>query len=123
YASAEGSYDKYNQKKFRVRVPGTFANDIVNMRAAEMVLIEAEAKAKMNDLAGAAAALEELMAQRDETFVAPTSKEDLLREIWLQRRIELWGEGFRFTDIKRSATFDYLTPNEKGLHREGTGAQ
>lgn len=121
YASRQGSYLPYNQKKFRVRTPGTFANDMVYMRASEMVLVEAEARANLNDVAGAAQVLEELMSNRDPNFVAPNTKDALLKEIWYQRRIELWGEGFRFPDIKRSATFAYLTENEKGLHREGTG--
>lgn len=123
YETAEANYLAYNQKKFQVRTPGTFANDMVYMRAAEMALIEAEALANDNRVAEAAQVLEDLMANRDPDFVAPVAKNDLLKEIWYQRRIELWGEGFRFPDIKRSAGFAYLTENEKGLHREGTGAR
>jgi hypothetical protein len=28
--------------------------------------------------------------------------EDLLKAIWLERRLELWGEGFAITDIIRN---------------------
>lgn len=122
YKNPSGTNRRYNQRKFRVKVPGTFSNDMVYMRSSEMALIEAEAYANLNQLSNAQAPLQELMDNRDTAFVMPATINDLLREVWYQRRIELWGEGFRFPDIKRSVTFDYLTGNEKGLHREGTGA-
>lgn len=70
----------------------------VYMRAAEMVLIEAEAYAHMGDGPKAAAVLKELMQARqpgwDETEVT-------VEDVYHQRRIELWGEGFCFFDLKR----------------------
>ena len=39
---------------------------------------------------------------RDPSYVASsTTKEQLAEEIMIHRRVELWGEGFRFTDLKR----------------------
>ncbi len=71
------------------------------MRAAEMLLIEAEAAAETGDEATAKSCLNELMAQRDPTYSCTVSGQALKDEIKLQRRIELWGEGFSWFDLKR----------------------
>lgn len=71
------------------------------MRAAEMLLTEAEAAYHNNDAITAQNCLKELMAQRDETYDFSGTGEALLEEIRLQRRIELWGEGFNWFDAKR----------------------
>ena len=68
------------------------------MRAAEMVLIEAEAYAHMNDGAKAAQVLKELMDARQPGWNKATVT---VNDIHLQRRIELWGEGFAYYDLKR----------------------
>ncbi len=71
------------------------------MRAAEMLLTEAEAAYHNNDYTTAQNCLKELMANRDETYEITATGEALLEEIKLQRRIELWGEGFCWFDYKR----------------------
>lgn len=73
--------------------------DYMYMRAPEMYLIEAEALAHMGREAEAAAALKPLMDARNPegTPFATMSVED----VYQQRRIELWGEGFSFFDLKR----------------------
>ena len=68
------------------------------MRAAEMVLIEAEAYAHMGDGAKAAQALKVLMDVRQPGWDKATVSVD---DVHLQRRIELWGEGFAYYDLKR----------------------
>lgn len=68
------------------------------MRAAEMVLIEAEAYAHLSDGAKAATTLKELMSKRDAAWNKSTVTVD---DVYLQRRLELWGEGFSFFDLKR----------------------
>lgn len=77
---------------------GDWTMDYVYMRAAEMILIRAEAKAHLNDEAGAATVLQPLMAQRDPRWNKTSVTVD---DVFLQRRIELWGEGFNFFDFKR----------------------
>lgn len=75
--------------------------DVPYMRAAEMYLIEAEAKAHMGD-SDAVNVLYELISNRDPGYVmSSNSGQALLEEIWFHRRVELWGEGFRFNDLKR----------------------
>ncbi len=68
------------------------------MRAEEMMLIKAEALAHTNEAEGKAV-LAEFMAQRDPEYKQTCS--NIFDEIWLQRRIELWGEGFAMADVMR----------------------
>ena len=91
-------------QKFRLPgVPSTSAmGDVPYMRAGEMLLIEAEAKAKLGDNAGAQTALHTLVSNRDASATKTTKTgADLLEEIYFNRRIELWGEGHRYFDLKR----------------------
>lgn len=91
-------------QKFRLPgVPSTSAmGDVPYMRAAEMYLIEAEAKVRLGDNAGAATVLSALIKTRDANYVTSTNTGTaLLDEILLHRRVELWGEGHRFLDLKR----------------------
>jgi hypothetical protein len=75
-----------------------WTDNYMYMRAAEMVLIEAEAYAHMNQGAKAAEVLKVLMSKRQPSWKkASVTVED----VYLQRRIELWGEGFSYYDLKR----------------------
>lgn len=92
----------YMTQKFLSASSSNSVGDVPYMRAAEMYLIEAEAKARSGDEPGARQALFTLMKNRDPEYVLSTnSGQALIDEIMLHRRIELWGEGFRFTDLKR----------------------
>lgn len=77
------------------------SGDVCMMRAAEMLLNEAEAAYHNHDEATAKANLLELNAQRNPDYTCNLSGEALLDEIRLQRRFELWGEGFNWFDLKR----------------------
>jgi hypothetical protein len=93
---------KFMQRKFRVADPQMSIGDVPLMRAAEMYLIEAEALAHMNNDAAAAKVLYDLAIVRDPAYkLSAKTGSALLNEILFQRRIELWGEGFRFYDLKR----------------------
>ncbi|MBN8821378.1 MULTISPECIES: RagB/SusD family nutrient uptake outer membrane protein [unclassified Spirosoma] len=94
----------YITQKFKL--PGTPSTstmgDVPYMRAAEMYLIEAEAQARLGNTAAAASTLFTLISQRDPSYKLSTKTgNDLIDEILFHRRVELWGEGFRFTDLKR----------------------
>ncbi|GAB3998726.1 RagB/SusD family nutrient uptake outer membrane protein [Spirosoma daeguense] len=94
---------KYHPKKFRVADPSLSIGDVPYMRAAEMYLIEAEALARQGKDADAATALFPLAVNRDPSYVKSTrTGAALIDEIMTQRRVELWGEGFRFYDLKRT---------------------
>lgn len=77
---------------------GDWTMNYVYMRAAEMVLIEAEAYAQLGDGAKAAQVLKELMSARQPDWNQSSVTVD---DVWMQRRIELWGEGFGYFDLKR----------------------
>jgi len=77
---------------------GAWTMDYLWMRGSEMVLIEAEALARQGKGDAAATVLKELMAQRDPSWdKAVVSVED----VYMQRRLELIGEGFAYFDLKR----------------------
>lgn len=85
-----------------------FVVDIPVMRVEEMKLIEAEA-AGMQDEARGISLLTAFAQTRDPQYVYGTHTESygspyastFQNEVWWQRRVELWGEGFSLFDIKR----------------------
>ena len=81
----------------------TNASDWPLMRVEEMYLIKAEAEAMGGDLAKAKTTLESFVqTYRDPQFKSKAaSAEQFQDEVWLQRRMELWGEGFGLFDILR----------------------
>lgn len=92
----------YQNRKFKADSPGLSIGDVVYMRAAEMFLIEAEALARQDKFEDAAAALFALNSARDASYTLSTNTgQALIDEILTYRRMELWGEGFRFLDLKR----------------------
>lgn len=111
----------YMSRKFLVNDPSLSIGDVPYMRAAEMYLIEAEALARSGDNAGAAAALFTLAVNRDPSYTLSTNTGDaLINEILLQRRVELWGEGFRFYDLKRTnAPLDRTGANHNASYANG----
>ena len=71
------------------------------MRVEEMILIKAECLAKTNQEGEAKNVLTNFVkTYRDPSYTIPTSR-SLMDEIWFQRRVELWGEGFFTADARR----------------------
>jgi starch-binding outer membrane protein, SusD/RagB family len=95
----------YMVQKFRLDVPApatSYMGDVPFMRGAEMYLIEAEAQARQGKNTEAQNTLFALVSVRDPEYVKSTNTgTTLIDEILFHRRIELWGEGFRFFDLKR----------------------
>lgn len=82
-----------------------FLGDVVYMRAAEMYFIEAEALALAGNESQAKQVLFDLVSKRDPQYVLSTNSGDaLVKEIRTQKRVELWGEGLAFFDMKRTNT-------------------
>jgi len=73
------------------------------MRAEEMILLRAEALAKAGDLPAGKTVLEDFVkTYRNPAYTSTASTlADFENEVWLQRRIELWGEGFAMADVMR----------------------
>lgn len=97
-----GSRFPYMNRKFLSNSSSNSYGDLPFMRLAEMYLIEAEALARQGKNTEAQNALYTLAVKRDPSYVKSTKTgQPLIDEIMIQRRSELWGEGFRFTDLKR----------------------
>ncbi len=97
-----GARIPYQSQKFLAASASLSIGDVPLMRAAEMYLIEAEARARANQTAQAQDLLFTLVSNRNPAYVKSTNTgAALINEIMFNRRVELWGEGFRFTDLKR----------------------
>jgi hypothetical protein len=96
------------------------------MRVEEMYLIEAEAAAH-SSLADGKALIKAFMAHRDPAYTCnATTIDDLIEEIVFQKRVELWGEGQSYFDIKRlnySVTRDYDGTNFTGDRKMNTNGR
>lgn len=101
--SASFSRSLYMSRKFAVKDPASGSlGDVPLMRTSEMYLILAEAYAKSGQEGLAQDALFTLKQARDTEAVRPTtSGTALVNDIMINRRVELWGEGFRYLDLKR----------------------
>lgn len=91
------AYLRYAKFKFR----GAQIADIVLMRTSEVYLINAEAKAHLGD-GSAIQQLNVLKKARGAKEVSGLSGQSLLEAIWVERRKELFGEGFALVDIIRN---------------------
>ena len=119
YVASAGCYP-YTQVKF-----GTYqdviyqdvnCNDIPLMRVEEMYLILAEAQAMAGEPAAGAATLQNFVTTyRDAAYTCNATTDVAVQDaVWMQRRIELWGEGFSYFDLMRL---------NKGVDRRGAGFQ
>ncbi len=107
----------YTNVKFGAINIGNTINeeDMPLMRVEEMILIQAEAKARLGDNGGATSILENFVkTYRDPAYSASAGGRNLLDEIWFQRRVELWGEGF--------GVFDNLRLDKPIVRNHGAGS-
>lgn len=102
------SWDKGTSIKFR---PGYANMGDVNigastayplMRIEEMYFISIEAEAHIDAEKGKEELVKFMQENRDPEYTCDaTSQDDIIEEIVFQKRVELWGEGQSFFDIKR----------------------
>lgn len=94
----------YNAARTRYGVTRVVQDDYVYMRVAEMHLLAAEYAAFNNNDAQARTELKALVSQRvpDASYIDGLSGQALKNEIYLQTRIELWGEGKSYLAMKRN---------------------
>jgi len=93
---------------------GTFGLDNVPViRMSEVVLNRAEAEAELNQTDAALADVNEIRTKRGLEATDVTGN-DLLKEVLLQRRLELCQEGHRFFDLKRRG-MDITKPEGRTL--------
>lgn len=108
FTTSDGGKDKflpYTNIKFGMKsgVGSTINNnDWPLMRVEEMILIQAEGLAKSGNEGRARTVLENFVkTYRDPSYDINGRGLSLENEIWFQRRVELWGEGFFIGDAKR----------------------
>lgn len=90
---------RYAKFKFKANLIA----DIVYMRAAEMYLIEAEAEARNGNVANAVTVLNQLKAARNaNAYNGSLVQNEVIKEVLIERRKELFGEGFSLSDIIRT---------------------
>ena len=98
-------FTPYNNVKFGMKdgTGSTFnSSDFPLMRVEEMILVEIEGLAKSGEASLAQTKLENFVkTYRDPNYSATASGRTLENEIWYQRRVELWGEGFAVSDLMR----------------------
>ncbi len=96
-------YIPYTNVKFgAAKIPtATNEEDFPFMRVEEMILIQAEGLLKSGKDGDARKVLTDFVKNyRDPQYSIPSDR-TLADEIWFQRRVELWGEGFGWTDMMR----------------------
>lgn len=94
----------YTNVKFGMNQIGGTNNDEdwPFMRVEEMILIQAEALVRSGNREEGQQMLEDFVQEyRDPAYTAEAGGRTLEDEIWYQRRIELWGEGFSNNDTRR----------------------
>ena len=94
----------YTNVKFGMYQTGGTTNDEdwPFMRVEEMILIQVEGLAKSGRASEAVALLEDFVqTYRDPSYSVTAGGRSLEDEIWFQRRVELWGEGFSNSDTRR----------------------
>ncbi len=92
----------YQNRKFTARSTADAVGDVAFMRLSEMYLIAAEAYARAGDNTNAKKYFHAFVAERDPSYTdSGNTGAALAEEVMNHRRIELWGEGFRWFDLKR----------------------
>jgi len=102
----------YANTKFRD--PTVDSGDYIYLRSASLYYIEAEALARSGNEGTAKQVLYDITITRDPSYVLSTKTgAALINEIIFQKRIELWGEGYAWFDMKRLGV---------GLNRDYVGS-
>lgn len=94
--------NKYQNRKFTARSTSDAVGDVAFMRLAELYLNLAEAYARGGNDTKAQEVFTKFQVTRDPAYAGNgNTGAALAEEIMNSRRVELWGEGFRYTDLKR----------------------
>lgn len=95
--------EPYMSRKFKIKEANTTLGDVPYIRLAEVYLTLAEALANISGReAEARQKLFDLNKTRNASYVlSANTGAALIEEILVYRRVELWGEGHRFYDLKR----------------------
>ncbi len=101
---AKEAFLPYTNVKFGMYTIGGTTNeeDWPFMRVEEMILVKAEALYRSgNEAEGKKVLSDFVKTYRDPEYNVDATGRSFLDEVWFQRRVELWGEGFSVSDIRR----------------------
>ena len=103
----------YDPRRVVFGATRTVTTDLVYMRIEELYLLHAESAAKDGDEPSAKMSLKAVMENRipDASYIDALSGQSLLEEIFLQTRIEFFGEGKSYLLKKRNEIDVVLGPN------------
>jgi hypothetical protein len=96
---------------YKYKANGTYTaaqETLVMLRLAEQYLIRAEARAQQSDLNGALADLNAVRARAGLPASAAVTQTEIVNAILKERRVELFTEGHRFFDLRRTKNLDAL---------------
>jgi len=99
FGALEQPANAYRVTKFLFR--SSWDLDQLLMRSAEMYLIEAEAQAELGNSGVAITALNAVQTRANATLTAGLSGQALIDAVLVERRKELFGEGFASYDLQR----------------------
>lgn len=116
YVDKEGKvYDfDYISLKFTTKGKDEVNTDYIYIRVQDPILLEIEALVELNKLTDAANKLKAFMASRDADFVVASTQAELREQVRMQRRLELWGEGTTWFDLRRWKVLVDRTPGITG---------
>ena len=106
--------------KYKARATTTTSEHLMMFRLGEQYLIRAEARAQQNKLNEAAADLNAIRTRAGLGAATASSQTLLLDAIAKERRVELFTEGHRLFDLKRTGKLDEVMSVETPLKGGGT---
>lgn len=110
----DGTSSWHHPYKYKI-VSGSPATEYsIVLRLSEIYLIRAEARARSGELIGAKEDLDMIRVAAGIGMSPATTQQELLDDILLQRRLELFSEfGHRFFDLKRFGVIDMILSAQK----------
>lgn len=120
YTTTTPAATYYFPYKYKAGIPSTtpLTESSMVFRLAEQYLIRAEARAQQSNIPDAATDLNKVRNRAGLKDTTASTKVDLLTLIAHERQVELFTEGFRWFDLKRTNTIDQVmnvvTPQKGG---------
>lgn len=91
----------FDYQTVKFKAPDGLNSDYIFIRVQDPILLQIEAINEQGRTAEAAKLLNEFMQKRDPDFTAKGDQAGLREQIRINRRIELWGEGTTWFDMRR----------------------
>lgn len=114
-AVTDGVETWYHAYKYQaIDNTGSSVEYSIMFRTAELYLIRAEARARQGELTNAKEDLNLIRTTAGLGNTAATTQDEILAAIEKERRVELFTEGHRFFDLKRTARLDAVLDSKTG---------